>query len=87
MESKIISIKELRAQRDPEYFIDNVLNTPARLARVKALRDAYWAEVRRQQAEAEAQQRRMEEQESLLTKTLLGGMGFVLLAMIASGTM
>lgn len=82
MEGKIITIKDIRERKDPEYFIDNVLNTPARLARVKAKRDAYWAEVQKRQAEAEEQKQRMEEQEALLTRTILGGMGFVLLAAI-----
>ena len=53
MEGKIISIREMRERRDPEYFINNVLNTPERLARVQARRDAYWEEVRQKQAEME----------------------------------
>lgn len=85
MEGKIISIREMRERRDPEYFINNVLNTPERLARVKARRDAYWEEVRRKQAEMEVARKDLEEQSETMAKVLLGSMLVVMVASFAGG--
>ena len=85
MNGKIISIKEMREQRDPEWFIKNVLNTPERTAKIKAMRDAYWEDVRRQQEEAEAARKDLNEQSELMARALLGSMLVVMAASFTGG--
>lgn len=65
--AEIISIRKMRKYRDPDVFINQVLNDPARLARVKAKQVEAWEKAKK---EAEDQERRLEQAEAFQTFTL-----------------
>lgn len=85
MEGKIISIREMRERRDPEWFINNVLNTPERKKKLENMRIEYWEDIHRQQAAAEAARKDLEEQSETMAKVLLGSMLVVMAASFAGG--
>ena len=55
--AEIISIKRMKEIRDPDIFIDTVLNDPARLARLRAKREEYLEQIQKE-AEQEEEERR-----------------------------
>lgn len=57
----IISIKRMRQNRDPDVFINEVLNDPARLARLRQNRERM-AEQARKEAERKAQEAKQKEE-------------------------
>ena len=70
---KIISIKQMRMNNDPEIFINTVLNDPARQARLKEARQKAREKAKR---EAEEQERRKAENEKFQTFTLKLALGY-----------
>lgn len=65
----IISIKRMRQARDPDVFINEVLNDPARLERLRQNRERM-AEQARKEAERKAEEaKRKEEFNFFLAKT------------------
>lgn len=71
--AEIISIRKLRQNNDPDVFINQVLNDPARLARVKAKQ----IEAKKQaQREAEEKERKAKQAEEFQTFTLKLSVGF-----------
>lgn len=57
----IISIKKMRQNRDPDVFINEVLNDPARLARLRQNRERM-AEEARKEAERKAEEAKQKEE-------------------------
>ena len=80
MESRIISIREMRARRDPDYFVRKV--SPAAMAdRIEARRalDRELEDRARRQEAARAAELRRADLETLLLKVALisGGVGWL----------
>ena len=71
---KIVSIKEERIRRGQDTMLDLVMSDPGLIARRKAARDAYWAEVERQSHAAEAARVRAAEADLLAAKAAVGAM-------------
>ena len=65
--AQIISIRKLRENNDPDVFINQVLNDPARLARVREHQVKARAKAKREAEEAE---RKAKAQEEFQTFTL-----------------
>lgn len=55
--AEIISIRQMKKNRDPDVFINEVLNSPARLARLRAKREEYLEQIQKE-AEREEEERR-----------------------------
>lgn len=76
----VISIREARMRRSPETMMNLAMNDPGHLARRKARRDAYWAEIERQAREAEAQKLRAAEADAFAAKAAVGAMAIGIIA-------
>jgi hypothetical protein len=73
----IISIKRMRQNRDPDVFINEVLNDPARLARLRQNRERM-AEQARKEAERKAEEAKQKEEfNSFVLKFAIGFSFFV----------
>lgn len=59
--AEIVSIKRMRQNRDPDVFINEVLNDPARLARLRQNRERM-AEQARKEAERKAEEAKRKEE-------------------------
>lgn len=59
--AEIVSIKRMRQNRDPDVFINEVLNDPARLARLRQNRERM-AEQARKEAERKAEEAKQKEE-------------------------
>lgn len=70
---QIISIRKMRQNNDPDVFINQVLNDPARLARVKAKQIEAREKAKR---EAEEKERKLKQAEEFQTFTLKLSVGF-----------
>ena len=75
--AEIVSIKRMRQNRDPDVFINEVLNDPARLERLRQNREQM-AEETRKEAERKAEEaKRKEEFNSFVLKFAVGFSFFV----------
>lgn len=66
--AQIISIKKMRQNNDPDVFINQVLNDPARLARVKARQVEAREKAKREAEEAERKAKAHEEFQTFTLK-------------------
>lgn len=76
----VISIREARMRRSPETMMNLAMNDPGHLARRKARRDAYWAEIERQAREAEAEKIRAAERDLFAAKAVMIAVGITFVA-------
>ena len=75
--AEIVSIKRMRQNRDPDVFINEVLNDPARLARLRQNRERM-AEQARKEAERKAEEAKQKEEfNSFVLKFTVGFSFFV----------
>lgn len=75
----IISIKRMRQNRDPDIFINEVLNDPARLERLRQNREKM-AEQARKEAERKAEEARKKEAFNSFVLRFAVGLSFVVAA-------
>ena len=71
--NSVISIKQAMKSRDPETLVNEILNDPARLARLKEKREQATEKAKR---EAEEQERRKAENEKFQSFTLKLAIGY-----------
>lgn len=70
--AEIISIRKMRQNSDPDVFINQVLNDPARLARVRAKQLEMREKARQEQEQQEKEAKEKEEFYSFLFKFSVG---------------
>ena len=70
--AQIISIRKMRQNKDPDVFINCVLNDPARLARVREKQIQAKEKARREAEEAERRERDREAFNSFVLKLSIG---------------
>lgn len=75
----IISIKRMRQNRDPDIFINEVLNDPARLERLRQNREQM-AEQARKEAERKAEEAKRKEEFNTFVLRFAVGFSFVVAA-------
>ena len=79
--NNVISIKKKMMSRDPETLVNEILNDPARLARLKEKREKAKEQAKR---EAEEQARRQAENEKFQTFTLKLALGYSFLITVVA---
>lgn len=70
--AEIVSIKRMRENRDPDVFINEVLNDPARIERLREKREKRLEEERLERERLEREARQKEEFTSFCLKLALG---------------
>lgn len=77
--AEIVSIKKLRENSNPDIFIETVLNSPARLERLRQNRE-WMAEQARKEAERKAEEARKKEAFNSFVLRFAVGFSFVVAA-------